>query len=213
MKYQPPTGGAPNDPYVGANPGAGQQGSRVPPKAIEHPQREIAHVIEAADMVPDEADLHQLLKALQKLIRERQTAFWRGQFIGSIIMPGPTIQTIVTGYNTEVESFFVDPASGYANGKVTIGPADAGIYQVNGMVRASTIPIGKASGVLIYRGTTMMNLDLGSNSNNTAGDVYASAGTVFRVTPGQTVEVRYVCNADGTTNMIQAEMSLVRIGP
>lgn len=65
MLYQPPTGGAANDPYVGANPGLGIQGSRVPPKAVEHHQRELIALITAAGLTPSEADLTQVAKAVQ----------------------------------------------------------------------------------------------------------------------------------------------------
>jgi len=65
MLYQPPTGGAANDPYVGANPGAGIAGSKVPPKAIEHHQRELIALITKSGLAPDEADLTQVAQAVQ----------------------------------------------------------------------------------------------------------------------------------------------------
>lgn len=69
MKYNPPTGATdPDAPYVGKNPAIGQQGSKVPPPAIEHPQREIVAVIEAAGLTPDEEVLTQLRDAIQSLI-------------------------------------------------------------------------------------------------------------------------------------------------
>lgn len=67
MKYVPPIGGASNDAYVDANPGTGIEGSAVPAAAIEHPMREILAVISAADIIPSEANLSQLLAALQAL--------------------------------------------------------------------------------------------------------------------------------------------------
>ncbi len=65
MIYTPPVGGAPGDPYIDANPGAGIDGSAVPAQAIEDPQREIAAVITAAGLTPSAADLTQLLQAIQ----------------------------------------------------------------------------------------------------------------------------------------------------
>lgn len=64
MLYQPPVGGASNDPYVtgviGVTPGS------IPPgESIEHPQREIINVITAAGLTPSAADLTQLLAALK----------------------------------------------------------------------------------------------------------------------------------------------------
>lgn len=69
MKYQPPIGSAdPNAPYVDDNPAAGQEGSAVPAKAVEHPQREIQTVIVAAGMTPDENNVGQLNEAIDQKI-------------------------------------------------------------------------------------------------------------------------------------------------
>ena len=69
MKYNPPTGSVdPNAPYVGKNPAIGQQGSKVPPAAIEHVQREILAVIDAAGITPSESVLTQLRDAIQAMI-------------------------------------------------------------------------------------------------------------------------------------------------
>jgi hypothetical protein len=65
MKYQPPVGGAANDPYIDANPGIGQEGSAVPAAAIEESQRELVAVLAAQGLTPSELDLAQLLKALK----------------------------------------------------------------------------------------------------------------------------------------------------
>lgn len=72
MKYQPPVNSAPTElvpepPYFDGNPAAGQKGAIPPAKAIEHPQREILAVIQAAGLTPDSADLTQLLQAIQVL--------------------------------------------------------------------------------------------------------------------------------------------------
>ncbi len=73
MLYNPPTGGAANDPYVGKNVAAGIQGSKVPPGAVEFPQREIMSVISAAisaglQITPTNTDLTQLLQSIEYLI-------------------------------------------------------------------------------------------------------------------------------------------------
>lgn len=65
MLYNPPTGGASNDPYIGKNVAAGIQGSTIPPAAVEYPQREIVAVIDAAGMSRTNADLQQMLKAIR----------------------------------------------------------------------------------------------------------------------------------------------------
>jgi len=66
MKYQPPVGGAANDPYVTGIPGS-LAGSIPSGPAIEYPQREILAVIQAASLTPDDNDLTQLLKAIRML--------------------------------------------------------------------------------------------------------------------------------------------------
>jgi len=76
VKYQPPTGSPEaNAPYVGRNKAAGIQGSRVPPKAVEHHLRELVHLIEYAEAkrpgtvgAPDEALLDQVRKSIEALI-------------------------------------------------------------------------------------------------------------------------------------------------
>lgn len=68
MLYQPPTGGAANDSYVGANPGLGIQGSRLPPKAAEQPQREIVQAIADSGQTPSDSDLTQLSKAIHTAV-------------------------------------------------------------------------------------------------------------------------------------------------
>lgn len=65
MLYNPPTGGGSNDPYVGKNLAAGQQGSKVPPAALENPQREIVAAITDAGLVPTNTDLTQLSQAIK----------------------------------------------------------------------------------------------------------------------------------------------------
>lgn len=74
MEYVPPIGGAPDDPYVDANPSLGVEGSAVPAASIEHGMREIVAVIEAAGMTPDGEDLTQLAQAIEALISAGSSA-------------------------------------------------------------------------------------------------------------------------------------------
>jgi hypothetical protein len=78
MRYIAPSGTPdPFDesvPYIGRNLAAGIQGSRVPPGAVEHSQREIVNVIKAAGLAPDEDDLTQLEQAIRRLFRTRLLA-------------------------------------------------------------------------------------------------------------------------------------------
>lgn len=68
MEYVPPPGDPPGSPYVDGNRSAGLRGSVVPAAAIEHPQRELYHLIDYAGLVPAKADLEQVRKAIQALI-------------------------------------------------------------------------------------------------------------------------------------------------
>ena len=56
--------------YITANPATGLKGSTVPAESIEHPMREIIHVIEMAGLTPSEADLTQLYQAILLLYPE-----------------------------------------------------------------------------------------------------------------------------------------------
>lgn len=74
MEYIPPIGGAPDAPYVDANPSSGIEGSPVSAAAVEHPQREIMAVITGVGMAPDGGDLTQLRQAIQQMIVSGQKA-------------------------------------------------------------------------------------------------------------------------------------------
>jgi hypothetical protein len=67
MRYQEPVGADPNDPYINGDASTGTEGSIPPAAAIEHPMREIVHVIEQMGITPDAADLTQLYQALGRL--------------------------------------------------------------------------------------------------------------------------------------------------
>ncbi len=58
----------PSAPYVNPDPATNTPGSMVPAEAIEHPQREIVHVISAAGIDPDASDLTQLSQAIAAMI-------------------------------------------------------------------------------------------------------------------------------------------------
>lgn len=73
MQYVQPVGGPANDPYVDANPGAGQEGSPVPAAAIEHPMRELVALITDAGLAPSGASLTQVATAI-KTIFQKATA-------------------------------------------------------------------------------------------------------------------------------------------
>jgi hypothetical protein len=69
MKYNAPFGSSdPDAGYVDRNTPGAVSGSRVPAAALEDPQREIMAVINAAGIAPSDADLTQLLQAINNLI-------------------------------------------------------------------------------------------------------------------------------------------------
>lgn len=73
MQYIPPPDGNiadPNRSYLNANPSIGFKGSIIPAQAIEHSMREILAVIVAAGLDPSEADLTQLLEAIQIIVAD-----------------------------------------------------------------------------------------------------------------------------------------------
>ncbi|MDR2573475.1 MAG: hypothetical protein LBC94_03880 [Desulfovibrio sp.] len=70
MKYQQPYGiSDANAGYIDGNPALGIEGSAVPARAIEHPMRELVHLIAQAGITPDAADLTQVYEAVQRLIQ------------------------------------------------------------------------------------------------------------------------------------------------
>lgn len=68
MKYTPPPGESAGAPYVDGNLSAGIEGSEVPAAAIEHPMRELDHLIDFYGLTPNPEDLEQVRKAIQAAI-------------------------------------------------------------------------------------------------------------------------------------------------
>lgn len=66
MLYNAPSGSLdPNADYVGKDVAAGRQGSKIPPKAVMTPQRELVALIKEAGLGPTNDDLTQVLKAIR----------------------------------------------------------------------------------------------------------------------------------------------------
>lgn len=85
MKYNAPYGSAdPNAAYIDRNTAAATKGSVPPAAAIEYPQREIMAVITAAGIDGSNADLTQLLQAIQALI---SAATGGGDTSNFVLMP------------------------------------------------------------------------------------------------------------------------------
>ncbi|MEE7460697.1 hypothetical protein MFUR16E_04785 [Methylobacterium fujisawaense] len=98
MDYVPPTGSSTaTAPYVGKNTAAGTQGSKVPPGAVEYPQREIVAAIAASGAARSNADLTQLTGAIGRGIWLGALALTLGApnaLAGSIGGGGAIIQSL-----------------------------------------------------------------------------------------------------------------------
>ena len=70
MQYTPPVGAPAGAPYVNVDAPAGIEGSPVPAEAIEHPMRELDHLIAFAGLTPSPEDLEQVRKAITGLIAD-----------------------------------------------------------------------------------------------------------------------------------------------
>lgn len=68
MRYQQPAGKLPGAAYEDGNLSAGILGDIPPAAAIEHPMRELVHLISYAGLEPVAADLEQVRKAVEMLI-------------------------------------------------------------------------------------------------------------------------------------------------
>lgn len=100
MLYVPPTGSTdPNASYVGKNVAGGTQGSKVPPRSIEAPQREIMAIIAAAQAMgldaPSNTDLAQMLKAVRSGVLGYFVAAGTPDAVA--ITPNPVCAALVPG--------------------------------------------------------------------------------------------------------------------
>lgn len=97
MKYQAPTGSSdPNAGYVGRNLAAGQQGSRVPPAAVEHPQRELVNLIEKSGFTPT-LDLAQVSHAVRSQKLNYRSSGGSRNAASITLDPPPSGYTELTG--------------------------------------------------------------------------------------------------------------------
>jgi hypothetical protein len=82
MLYNQPYGRPPevtwgDTPYINGNPATGSPGSIPPAASIEYPQRELVNLIKASTLIPSNADLQQVARALQS------GAIWYGVDAGT----------------------------------------------------------------------------------------------------------------------------------
>jgi len=115
MKYVPPAGKAADAAYVDGNRNAGLLGDIPPAAAIEHPQREIDHVISFFGLTPTGTDLEQLRKAIEMAI----SAATGG---------GDTSQFLLVSQARARLPFFPEILS--ADGKMNVTSPSAGTVQV-----------------------------------------------------------------------------------
>lgn len=97
MLYQPPTGGAADDPYVGANPGLGIQGSRVPPKAVEHHQRELVSLITKSGGTPSESVLTQVTESVRSQLLNYRAVGGTANALTATLDPVPASWAALVG--------------------------------------------------------------------------------------------------------------------
>ena len=126
--YVPPTGSTdPKAPYLGKNVAAGQQGSKVPPGAVEYPQREIENFIVASQQTPTNSDLFQLTRGARSGLLNyfRDT----GAQNALKITPSPTYLVLNEGNHFRIKTLFA--------------PSGDSAIQVNAL---AAVPIRKSGG-------------------------------------------------------------------
>ncbi len=137
MKYVPPVGGADNDPYIDGNPSTGVEGSAVPAAAIEDPMRELSGLIAGVGLVPDDADLTQVSKAVRMAIQQKA---------GVIALAGGTADAIAAVFTPAITSLthgmtlHVRAGSANATTTPTFTPA-AGTIAAKTIVKGNNLPL------------------------------------------------------------------------
>lgn len=156
MKYMPPLDGDLGDlnrPYIDANPAYGIQGSIPPANAIEHPMREIEHVIKESGLTPTEDDLTQLYKAIEIIVDEKipempeiPQAFPAGTIMLFAQTAAPSGWTKITnaGYNQRALRLVTGNASSGGNLDFTSAFSSKSFsMSMNGNVGNSTLSEGQ----------------------------------------------------------------------
>ena len=134
MKYQPPFepsfagpvdgiyNSNPAAPYKNGSPATGEEGSIPPMEAVDHPMRELTHLIEHSGQTPSHEDLQQVRKAVKKMIEDGTAstslagdavAIWEGLRAGTGVHK---IRALVAGTNITLE--------------LVEQPAESGEYQI-----------------------------------------------------------------------------------
>ncbi|KAA2235255.1 hypothetical protein [Salinarimonas soli] len=206
MKYQQPFGAAANAPYVNGNPATGTAGSIPPAASIEHPQRELDHLIAYAVAnaaaraalsngialgAPSEADLQQVRKALQAMFLEKVVGAttdkapkligFRGAFQG---------QGYATSVNTQMQfSVLQNNLSGTSNfssNQLTVGAGEGGIWLLGGFIQFVSGSAGLAFTSVSARVNGTQQLIGGANPGSQLSS-YANFCEPFLLPPGDVV--------------------------
>ena len=101
MDYAPPIGQEAQGEvaiYIDGNPEAGIEGSAVPAKAVESPQREIIHAIKSAGLTPSGTDLTQLTQAIVALATGVLPGIATPKNLGLVMPDGVTITVDGAGH-------------------------------------------------------------------------------------------------------------------
>ncbi len=143
MLFNAPSGSSDaNASYVGKNVAAGTQGSRVPPLAVEAPQREIVAIVAAAQAMgldaPTNTDLRQMLKAVRSGLLNRFPATGTPDAVA--IAPQPVYVALVEGMRFR---FKMPGAAGAVH--TTVTPT----FAVNGL---APVPILRRDGAAPAKG-------------------------------------------------------------
>lgn len=120
----------PDAPYVNGNPATGEEGSIPPFESVDHPQRELVHLIAHAGLTPSHEDLEQVRKAVKKMIEDGTlsnpitgdaVAVWEGL---DPVSRHHKIRALKAGANVSIELVEEPAASG--NYQIVISAAGGG---------------------------------------------------------------------------------------
>jgi hypothetical protein len=156
MKYQPPfePGAAPGAPgiynsnpaapYVNGNPATAQEGSIPPMEAVDHPMRELVHLITHSGQTPSHTDLEQVRKAIRKMIdTEVQVAsvgggiaIYQGQTIAAVHQ----IRSLIAGSGVTIDTVETAPGSGLFGVRIASGGGGGGGGDVTQWQRLPIFP-------------------------------------------------------------------------
>lgn len=108
----------PDAPYVNGNPATGEEGSIPPYEAVDHPQKELHHLIAYSGQTPSHQDLEQVRKAIKKMIEDGTVstpltggavAIWEGL---QAVTGFHKIRSLKAGANITIEAVETEPDSG-----------------------------------------------------------------------------------------------------